>query len=198
MGARFAAAGLLTTPACIFCDASEDANRAYLAGREGRNSLSKSSTPPTITKNPAIYRYLVDHSLQTTPDQAALQASIDSLPLARLAGSPDEAQFFQVLLRAMGAKRVIEGGVFRGYTTLAMALAVPPDGEIVALDTNRDFCRTAAPYWRAAGVEHKIVLMIDPATTSLDTLLARGEAGSYDFVFIDADKPNCELLATLH
>ena len=68
MGARFAAAGLLTTPACIFCDASEDANRAYLAGREGRNSLSKSSTPPTITKNPAIYRYLVDHSLQTTPD----------------------------------------------------------------------------------------------------------------------------------
>ena len=88
----------------------------------------------------------------------------------------------------MGAKRALEIGVFTGYSSLAVALALPPDGKLTACDVSEDYTSIARRYWEAAGVAEKIDLQIAPALETLDRLLADGAAGSYDFAFIDADK----------
>lgn len=104
--------------------------------------------------------------------------------------SPDQGMFFQFLIRASGAKRCLEIGVFTGYSSISMALALPDDGRITACDKDPEWTAIARRYWRAAGVEHKIDLRLAPALATLDALIANGEAGTYDFVFIDADKSN--------
>ena len=90
----------------------------------------------------------------------------------------------------MGARNCIEIGVFTGYSSLAVALALPPDGKIIACDVNEEWTSIARKHWKMAGVETKIDLRLAPATETLDKLIAGGGAGRYDFVFIDADKPN--------
>eukprot|EP00927_Polykrikos_kofoidii_P057479 TRINITY_DN51619_c0_g1_i1.p1 TRINITY_DN51619_c0_g1~~TRINITY_DN51619_c0_g1_i1.p1 ORF type:complete len:282 (+),score=35.74 TRINITY_DN51619_c0_g1_i1:41-847(+) len=151
-------------------------------------TMAKSQSLPTVADEPQTFAYLKSNSLRQTDAQKALDKEIASLPRGIMAGSPDEAQFIQVLLQMIGATRVLEVGVFRGSTTLAMALALPPGGTVVAMDIARDFCDTAVPYWRDAGVENKIDLRIGSAVTTLDNLIANGEAGTFDFAFIDADK----------
>ncbi len=101
-----------------------------------------------------------------------------------------EGQLFQVLLTAMRAKRVLEIGVFTGYSSLAMALSLPKDGTIVALDISDEYTSIAREFWEKAGVASKIDLRLAPALESLDALVANGEKGTFDFVFIDADKGN--------
>jgi caffeoyl-CoA O-methyltransferase len=96
----------------------------------------------------------------------------------------------QFLVKLIGARNCIEIGVFTGYSSLAVALALPPDGKIVACDVNEEWTAIARKHWKMAGVENKIELKLAPATETLDKLLAAGGAGKYDFVFIDADKPN--------
>ena len=89
----------------------------------------------------------------------------------------------------IGAQRCIEVGVFTGYSSLAVALALPEDGRILACDVNEQWTAIARRFWRDAGVEHKIELKLQPAVRTLEQLLAAGEAGRYDFAFVDADKP---------
>jgi predicted O-methyltransferase YrrM len=101
---------------------------------------------------------------------------------------PEQGQLLRVLVRMAGARRVIEIGVFTGYSSLAMALALPPDGRIVACDISDEYTQVARRYWAEAGVAGKIDLRIAPAKTTLDSLIAAGETGSFDFAFIDADK----------
>jgi predicted O-methyltransferase YrrM len=103
-------------------------------------------------------------------------------------GSTDEIQFFQILLKTMNAKNVIEVGTFTGYTTLTMGLALPDDGKIITLDVTDEFAAT--DIWREAGVEHKIDLKIAPAKDTLESLIAAGMEEKFDFAFIDADKIN--------
>jgi predicted O-methyltransferase YrrM len=103
-------------------------------------------------------------------------------------GSADEIQFFQLLLKAMNAKTVIEVGTFTGYSTLTMALALPDDGEIVTCDVTDEFIAT--DIWEEAGVAHKIDVKIGPALDTLNGLLDAGMEEKFDFAFIDADKPN--------
>jgi predicted O-methyltransferase YrrM len=102
----------------------------------------------------------------------------------------DQGQFLTVLLKAIGAKRTIEVGVFTGYSSTATALALPPDGRIVACDVSEEFTAMARKCWARAGVADKIDLRIAPATETLDAMIAQGEEGQYDFAFIDADKVN--------
>jgi caffeoyl-CoA O-methyltransferase len=90
----------------------------------------------------------------------------------------------------MGARRCLEVGVFTGYSSLAIALALPEDGRIVACDVSEKWTSVARRYWAEAGVEHKMELRIAPALETLEHLLASGEAGSIDFAFLDADKEN--------
>ena len=95
-----------------------------------------------------------------------------------------------LLIHLMGLKRTLEVGVFTGYSSTAVALALPDDGRIVACDVNAEWTAMAGRFWREAGVEHKIDLRIAPALVTLDQLLAEGQAGTFDFAFIDADKEN--------
>jgi predicted O-methyltransferase YrrM len=136
-----------------------------------------------------IHRYLIEHSVREPEVLARLRAATASLPLAQMQIGPEQGQLMALLARLMGAKRCIEIGVFTGYSSLAVALALPPDGRILACDVSEEWTAIARRFWREAGVEHKIELKLQPATRTLEELLAAGEAGRYDFAFVDADKP---------
>ncbi|HVT14362.1 MAG TPA: class I SAM-dependent methyltransferase [Fimbriimonadaceae bacterium] len=102
--------------------------------------------------------------------------------------SSDLGQFLTVLLKGIGARRTLEVGVFTGYSSTVTALALPEDGKLVACDVSEEFTSVARRYWVKAGVDHKIELRIGPALDTLNTLLAEGGEGQFDFAFIDADK----------
>jgi predicted O-methyltransferase YrrM len=104
--------------------------------------------------------------------------------------SPEQGQFMALLLKLIGARRCVEVGVFTGYSSLCTALALPDDGHIVACDVSEKWTSIARRYWREAGVERKVDLRLAPALQTLDALLAAGEAGRFDFAFVDADKEN--------
>lgn len=142
----------------------------------------------TLTLDDRLYRYLLEHSLREHPELARLREATRAHPLARMQISPEQGQFMALLVKLIGARRTIEVGVFTGYSALAVALALPDDGRILACDVSDEFTAIGRPYWRRAGVEHKIDLVLAPALATLDARLAAGEAGAYDFAFIDADK----------
>ncbi|XP_078386907.1 catechol O-methyltransferase domain-containing protein 1-like [Cetorhinus maximus] len=105
----------------------------------------------------------------------------------------EQAQLMANLAKLIKAKNVIEIGVYTGYNTLNMALATPDDGKIIACDISLEFAKIGIPFWKEAGVEHKIDLQIKPAAETLDELLEAGKAESFDFAFIDADKLNYDV-----
>src|SRR3954470_9826322 len=142
----------------------------------------------TLTVDDDLYRYLVDHSLREHPAQAALRAATAAHPHAGMQISPEQGQFMALLVRLIGARRALEIGVFTGYSALTVALALPDDGRLLACDISDEYTRVGRPYWEQAGVAAKIELRLAPAIATLDARLAAGEAGRYDFAFIDADK----------
>lgn len=103
-------------------------------------------------------------------------------------GSTDEAQFFQLLLKSMNAKKCIEVGAFTGYTTMTMAMALPDDAQIICMDISDEYL--ARDIWQEAGVEKKIQVEIGDAVDILQKMIDQGQSGQYDFAFIDADKIN--------
>ncbi|MGQ0383214.1 MAG: class I SAM-dependent methyltransferase [Gammaproteobacteria bacterium] len=144
----------------------------------------------TLTLDDRLYRYLLSHSLREHPALVALRAETAAHPQVNMQIAPEQGQFMQLLVRAIGARRAIEVGVFTGYSSLAVALALPRDGYLLACDVSEEFTAIARRHWQAAGVAGKIELVLAPAVETLDARLARGEAGRYDFAFIDADKLN--------
>ena len=116
--------------------------------------------------------------------------STDDHPHAGMQTAPEQGQFLQLLTRLAGAKKTLEVGVFLGYSATCVALALPDDGKIIACDVSEEFTSQARHLWKQAGVEHKIDLRLAPALQTLDALIAGGEAGTFDFAFIDADKTN--------
>jgi predicted O-methyltransferase YrrM len=142
----------------------------------------------TLDLDDTLYRYLLDVSLREHPAQAALRAATSAHPHARMQISPEQGQLMALLIRLIGARRTIEVGVFTGYSALTVALALPDDGKVIACDVSRDYTDIARPFWEQAGIAHRIDLRIAPALQTLDSLLAGGEAGCFDFAFIDADK----------
>src|SRR5690348_6950371 len=144
----------------------------------------------TITLSDDLYGYLLDTSLREAPLLKRLRDETAAHPQARMQISPEQGQFMQLLVRLMDARRCIEVGVFTGYSSLAVALALPEDGRLLACDVSEAFTAVARRYWKEAGVERKIELRLAPALDTLELRLKAGEAGRYDFAFIDADKSN--------
>jgi len=142
----------------------------------------------SLNLDDTLYQYLLDHSLREHPQQAALREATRAQPLARMQISPEQGQFMALLVKLIGARRCIEVGVFTGYSALSVALALPPDGRILACDISDEYTAIGKPFWQRAGVAHKIELRLAPAVQTLEAQLAAGEAGRYDFAFIDADK----------
>lgn len=142
----------------------------------------------TIDLDDTLYQYLLDHSLREHPEQMALREATRKHPRGGMQISPEQGQFMSLLIKLIGARRTIEVGVFTGYSALTVALALPADGKILACDISDEYTAVGKPYWQRAGVADKIELVIAPATATLDARLATGEAGRYDFAFIDADK----------
>ncbi len=157
---------------------------------EKENVAGFSMSNRTISLTDSLYGYLLDVSLREPDLLRRLREETARDPLARMQISPEQGQFMGLLARLMDARRCLEVGVFTGYSSLALALALPDDARIVACDVNERWTAVARRYWAEAGVAHKIDLRLATALDTLQRLLAAGEAGRYDFVFIDADKEN--------
>jgi predicted O-methyltransferase YrrM len=134
--------------------------------------------------------YLLGVSLRENDVQRRLREETARLPMAGMQIAPDQGQLMALLARLVGARNCLEIGTFTGYSALTVALALPPDGRIIACDVNPDTTAVAQRYWREAGVADKIELKLAPALETLDALLAARQEGRFDFAFIDADKEN--------
>lgn len=121
---------------------------------------------------------------------AQLRQETQQHPLGQMQISPEQGQLMALLVQLIGAKKTLEVGVFTGYSTLAVALALPTDGKIIACDVSEAYTAIARRYWQQANVADKIELRLAPALDTLDQLLATGQANTFDFAFIDADKSN--------
>lgn len=143
-----------------------------------------------LALNDQSYNYLLDTSLRETEVAQRLREATGNLPEGGLQISPNQGQFMALLVQLMSAKKTLEIGVFTGYSALVVALALPDDGKIIACDISAEWTSIGLRYWAEAGVNHKIDLRLAPAVATLDALIADGQAGTFDFAFIDADKTN--------
>jgi predicted O-methyltransferase YrrM len=142
----------------------------------------------TLNLSTDLYDYLLSVSLRETDILRELRYYTANYSESNMQIAPEQGQFLSLLLKLVNAKRVIEVGVFTGYSSLWMALALPENGKVIACDINEDWTNTAKAYWKRAGVLNKIDLHIAPALSTLDGFIADGQVGEYDFIFIDADK----------
>lgn len=136
-----------------------------------------------------LYEYLLRVSLREPPLFARLREETDGLPSAAMQISPEQGQFMSLLVELIGARRAIEIGTFTGYSALAVAAALPPEGKLISCDVNEETSAIARRYWAEAGLANRIELRLAPALETLDDLLVSG-AEPFDFAFIDADKEN--------
>lgn len=136
-----------------------------------------------------LLRYTREVSLRETDAQRGLREATAAHPESGFAAAPEQSQFLAFLVEMMGARQILEVGIYTGYSTLAMALALPPDGKITATDMVEEYVAVGRPFWAEAGVADKIETRVGPpAKDVLDTLIHEGRAGSFDFVFIDCNK----------
>jgi len=142
-------------------------------------------TAKTLQLSDALHRYLLGVSARETGVQESLRRTTQRLPRATMQIAPEQGQFLQLLVRLLGARRILEIGTFTGYSALSMALALPRGGRIVCCDVSKEWTDVAKTYWARAAVSRKITLKLAPALETLRTL-----KGPFDLAFIDADKEN--------
>ncbi|MEP0339162.1 MAG: class I SAM-dependent methyltransferase [Alphaproteobacteria bacterium] len=147
-------------------------------------------TKATTGLDPALYDYILKTTLREPEILARLRRETDSHPRAGMQISPDQGQLLALLVELLGARRIIEVGTFTGYSSLAMAMALPDDSEMVCCDVSEDYTSVARRYWAEAGVAGRITLRLAPALETLDALITEGRTGAFDMAFIDADKEN--------
>ncbi|WP_430445952.1 MAG: O-methyltransferase [Pseudomonas piscis] len=147
-------------------------------------------TARTLNLDDALYQYLLDVSLRDTPLLRRLRDETQALPTARWQVAPEQGQFLALLVKLIGARRILEVGTFTGYSALCMAQVLPGDGLLVCCDLPGDYNATARRYWQEAGVQQLIDLRLAPALETLASLEQQGQGNSFDLIFIDADKAN--------
>jgi predicted O-methyltransferase YrrM len=147
-------------------------------------------TNQTQNLSQELYQYLLSVSVRENPVLLQLREEMISHPVGKMQISPEQGQFMGFLLKLMGAKKVIDIGVFTGYSSTVMALAIPDDGIVVGCDISKPDTDIARKYWYKARVDHKVDLYLAPALETLDMLIDKGEDSTFDFIFIDADKGN--------
>jgi predicted O-methyltransferase YrrM len=119
-----------------------------------------------------------------------LREETENHPQASMQTSPEQGQFLHLMARVIGARKTLEVGVFMGYSSTWVALALPPGGKVIACDRSQEYTARARRTWQEAGVENRVDLRLGPALQTLDSLIGEGQAESFDFAFIDADKAN--------
>jgi caffeoyl-CoA O-methyltransferase len=144
----------------------------------------------TIVLDNQLRDYLLNISVKEPEVLRDLRKKTENLEFARMQISPEQGSFMAFLVGIINGKRTLDIGVFTGYSSLVVALALPEDGYVTACDINTEWTDIARKYWKLAQVEDKIDLRIAPALETLDELLTNGCRGTYDFSFIDADKIN--------
>lgn len=144
----------------------------------------------TLNLTPQLYTYLKNNSLREPDALKKLRQETQKMSAARMQISPEQGQFMRLLIEMLGAKKTLDIGTFTGYSALSVALSLPKDGKVITCDLSDEWTSIAEKFWEMAGVSHKIDLKLAPAIQTLDRLLASGQANTFDFSFIDADKTN--------
>jgi len=133
-----------------------------------------------------LHDYVLSQGLREHPVLRELRVLTDDLPEASMRSSAEQMQLLALLIELTGAKRVLEIGCFTGYGSLAMALALPPEGRVVTLDVNEHWPAIGRRHWERAGVAGRIELRVGLAAESLEQLAAEG--ANFDLAYVDADK----------
>jgi len=152
--------------------------------------MAPQTTRARALKDESLYAYLQSQEPPEHPELAKLREVTQTLPRGRMQIAPEQGHFLSLLARLIGARRTLEIGTFTGYSALAMALALPADGRIVACDISEDWVSVGRPFWQRAGVAEKIEVRIGPAIETLQRLERDG--ADFDLAFIDADKENMD------
>ena len=142
----------------------------------------------TYSLTPELYDYLKSVSLREPLILKQLRKETSQQPLATMQISPEQGQLMRLLVQLIGAKNILEVGVFTGYSALSMAMTLPDDGKIIACDVSEEWTAIARRYWKEARLDQKIDLRLAPAADTLKTLVDEGREGQFDMAFIDADK----------
>lgn len=145
----------------------------------------------TLQMTDALTHYLQSHSVKEPSLLKQLrEETLATLEAAPMQISPEQGQFFRFLLETMNAKNCLEIGTFTGYSSICMALALPDDGQVTCCDASFDWTRMAVKYWELMHLNKKITLHLAPALITLEKLIDEKKQNTFDFAFIDADKPN--------
>ncbi len=144
----------------------------------------------SIGLDETLHGYLLGVGVREPDVLCELRERTAALPQHGMQIAPEQGALLALLVRLISARRCLEVGTFTGYSSTAVALALPPDGHLVCCDVSREWTDVARQTWEAAGVADKVELRLGPALETLDALLTDGAAGTFDFAFIDADKPS--------
>lgn len=144
----------------------------------------------TLSIDDRLYDYLLSVSLRETALLRQLREETAAIEYAEMQIAPEQGQFMAMLVRLLAARRALEVGTFTGYSSICIAGALPEDGLLVCCDDSEEWTAVAKKYWHRAGLDDRIELKLGDASQSLQALLEQGLAGTFDFIFIDADKQN--------